>query len=66
MSMQKLLQDKREEILNLANVRGAYNVRVFGSVARGKTNSNSDIVWTIVTRELPIFKTAVIEIINQF
>lgn len=30
------LQDKREEILRTAEKYGAYNVRVFGSVARGE------------------------------
>ena len=34
---------RREEILRLAERRGAYNVRVFGSVARGEANENSDL-----------------------
>ena len=34
---------RREEILRLAAQYGAYNVRVFGSVARGDATENSDI-----------------------
>ena len=33
----------RDEILQLAARRGALNVRVFGSVARGEANENSDL-----------------------
>jgi hypothetical protein len=33
----------REEILRLAAQRGARNVRVFGSVARGEANEHSDL-----------------------
>ena len=43
MSLNELLQDKREDILRIAAKRGAYNVRVFGSVARGEADSKSDI-----------------------
>jgi uncharacterized protein len=38
-----LLKVKREEILQLARQYGAYNVRVFGSVARGEADEKSDI-----------------------
>ena len=34
-SARTLLNEKREEILRLAALHGAANVRVFGSVARG-------------------------------
>jgi predicted nucleotidyltransferase len=37
------LQDKREEILRTAEKYGAYNVRVFGSVARGEEDAQSDV-----------------------
>ena len=37
------LQEKRPEILQLAAQYGAKNLRVFGSVARGESNQNSDI-----------------------
>ena len=43
MSLNELLQEKREDILRIATKRGAINVRVFGSVARGEADSESDI-----------------------
>jgi predicted nucleotidyltransferase len=43
MSLNELLQEKREDILRIAAKRGAYNVRVFGSIARGEADSKSDI-----------------------
>ena len=43
MSPNELLHEKREDILRIASKRGAYNVRVFGSVARGEADSKSDI-----------------------
>ena len=36
MPLDELLQTKREDILQMAHKYGAYNVRVFGSVARGE------------------------------
>ena len=38
-----LLKSRREEILRIAAKHGAQNVRVFGSVARGDADSQSDI-----------------------
>ena len=38
-----MLQRKREEILHPATRRGAYNVRVFGSAARGEAGPQSDV-----------------------
>ena len=43
MKLQQLLQEKREDILTLAAKHGAFNVRVFGSVARGEETETSDI-----------------------
>jgi len=43
MSLNELLQSKREDILRTAAKYGAYNVRVFGSVARGEADEKSDI-----------------------
>ena len=37
------LKEKRAEILQSAESHGAKNVRVFGSVARGETDEQSDI-----------------------
>ena len=42
-TLNALLQSKREEILRLAALHGASNVRIFGSVARGNETSGSDI-----------------------
>jgi uncharacterized protein len=39
----ELLQAKREDILRTAIRHGAFNVRVFGSVARGEADAESDI-----------------------
>ncbi len=43
MSLDELLRSKREDILRIAAKYGAYNVRIFGSVARGEADSESDI-----------------------
>jgi predicted nucleotidyltransferase len=43
MSIEELLHSKRAEILALAERYGAYNVRVFGSVARGEAGPASDV-----------------------
>jgi predicted nucleotidyltransferase len=43
MTLEQLLKDKRDAILRIAAKRGAYNVRVFGSVARGEAGEGSDI-----------------------
>ncbi|WP_263118507.1 nucleotidyltransferase domain-containing protein [Cellulomonas sp. RIT-PI-Y] len=38
-----VLRDKREEIVRIAAANGASNVRVFGSVARGEDDVESDV-----------------------
>ncbi len=43
MDIQELLNAKRDEILEVARSHGAYNIRVFGSVARGEADGESDI-----------------------
>jgi len=43
MTLFELLQQKRDDILRIAAKHGAYNVRVFGSVARGEAGPDSDI-----------------------
>ncbi len=43
MTVEHLLKEKREEILQVAAKHGAHNVRVFGSVARGEADEQSDI-----------------------
>ena len=47
MKLQKLLQTKRQEIINVATKHGAYNVRIFGSVARGEETATSDIDFLV-------------------
>lgn len=41
------LRARREEIVRIAAARGAHNIRVFGSVARGEENSASDIDFLV-------------------
>ncbi|AFZ29961.1 nucleotidyltransferase [Gloeocapsa sp. BRSZ] len=43
MGIRELLDQQRSEILRIAAQHGAYNVRVFGSVARGEAQPDSDI-----------------------
>lgn len=50
MSLEELLENKREEIVKIAKKHGAYHVRVFGSVARGEAGPNSDIDFLIKVR----------------
>jgi uncharacterized protein len=44
------LRARRDEIIALAEQHGAYNVRVFGSVARGKAISDSDVDFLVSYR----------------
>jgi len=43
MTLEELLHVKREEILKVCAKYGARNVRVFGSVARGEADEQSDL-----------------------
>lgn len=43
MTREQLLKEKREEIMRLCAKHGARNVRIFGSVARGEADEQSDI-----------------------
>ncbi len=47
MAIDVLLKDKRDEILRIAAKRGAYNVRIFGSAARGDADKASDIDFLV-------------------
>ncbi|MDZ7319905.1 MAG: nucleotidyltransferase domain-containing protein [candidate division KSB1 bacterium] len=42
-----LLREKRADILAIAQKHGAKNVRIFGSVARGEADEDSDIDFLI-------------------
>ena len=43
MDAEKLLKEKRQAIMALADKHGAHSVRVFGSVARGDSGPESDV-----------------------
>ena len=47
LGIQELLHEHRAQILAIAEKHGAYNVRVFGSVARGEATENSDIDFLV-------------------
>jgi predicted nucleotidyltransferase len=62
-SMEDLLREKREEILRIAEKRGARNVRVFGSVVHGEATEGSDIDLLVDTSEetSPWFPAGLVE-----
>jgi predicted nucleotidyltransferase len=43
MKAEKLVKDKRDDIISIVAKHGALNPRIFGSVARGETDAESDI-----------------------
>ena len=43
MANAKSVSEKREEIVKVAALRGARNVRLFGSLARGEESADSDV-----------------------
>jgi len=45
------LMEKREQVLETAAHYGAFNVRIFGSVARGEADENSDIDFLVDMQE---------------
>jgi len=47
LGIKELLHDRRSQILAIAANHGAYNVRVFGSVARGEATEESDIDFLV-------------------
>lgn len=47
MNLEELLNNYRSEILKIAEFHGAYNVRVFGSVARGEARVDSDVDFLV-------------------
>ena len=47
MDINDLLKAKRGELLRIAAKHGAYNVRVFGSTARGEARSGSDVDFLV-------------------
>jgi len=51
MGIEEILGDKREDILRIAAEHGATSVRVFGSVARGEADAESDIDFVVELKE---------------
>ena len=47
MEIKELLARKREEILQIAANRGAYNVRIFGSVVHNDPGPSSDVDFLV-------------------
>jgi len=47
MGIKEVIQDKRADILRLAEMRGAFNVRLFGSVVRGEAGPESDVDFLV-------------------
>ena len=47
MTSTQLISENRQEILALAQQYGAKNVRIFGSVARGEDDEQSDIDFLV-------------------
>lgn len=63
MNLQNLIKAKRAEIIATAAKHGAYNVRVFGSVARGEATEKSDLDLLVdydSTRRSPWFPMGLI------
>lgn len=47
MAIDQRVLDRRDEILRIAASHGASNVRVFGSMARGEANPDSDVDFLV-------------------
>lgn len=47
MNIDDILKAKRDAILQTAAQHGAYNVRIFGSVARGEARADSDVDFLV-------------------
>ncbi|MBD2259521.1 nucleotidyltransferase family protein [Pseudanabaena sp. FACHB-2040] len=63
MTLQELLAH-REEVLQTAERHGAFNIRIFGSVARGEAGLQSDVDLLVDydrTRRTPWFPMGLIE-----
>ena len=47
LEIRNLLANKRNQIIAIAEKHGAYNIRIFGSIARGEATENSDIDFLV-------------------
>ena len=63
MEIETSLLERREEVLRLADLHGARDVRVFGSMARGEASEESDIDFLVKTDPVtsPWFPAGLIE-----
>ncbi len=65
----KQLEENRVDIIAIAAKHGAFNVRVFGSVARGESTSESDIDFLIdydLEKVTPWFPVGLIQDLENF
>lgn len=65
----ELLRKKRERIIAIALKHGAYNLRVFGSVARNEADEESDIDFLIdydIEKITPWFPVGLIHDLQDF
>jgi len=47
MGIQEIIGSQRQQILALAAKYGAFNIRIFGSVARGQADDKSDVDFLV-------------------
>jgi len=47
MGIQELIGDRKDQILAIAAKYGAFNVRIFGSVAQGTADETSDVDFLV-------------------
>ena len=47
MALRQVLQERRDDLLAIAAKHGAFNARVFGSVARGEERPDSDVDFLV-------------------
>ena len=47
MNLRDMIETRREEIIKVAVMHGARNIRLFGSVARGEADEKSDIDFLV-------------------
>ena len=47
MKLEQIIREKSEDIKKVAQMHGANNVRIFGSIARGEESQESDIDFLV-------------------
>ena len=51
MGIQEIVENRKEQILAIARKHGACHVRIFGSVAQGSADENSDVDFLVDLEE---------------